>query len=32
MRFKVYDGNPPIEVNNKENDELESFMDEMDEN
>lgn len=32
MRFKVYDGNPPIEINDKEDKALESFMDELDEN
>jgi len=29
MRFKVYDGNPPVEINQKENEELESFMEEL---
>lgn len=30
MRYKVYDGNPPVEINTQEDDELESFMDEID--
>ena len=30
MRYKVYDGNPPVEENTDEDDELESFMDEID--
>jgi len=28
MRYKVYDGNPPVEENTQEDDDLESFMDE----
>jgi len=31
MRYKVYDGKPPIEENTQEDDELDSFMDELDE-
>jgi len=31
MRYKVYDGNPPIEVNENADDELEAYMDEFDE-
>jgi phospholipid-binding lipoprotein MlaA len=30
LRFKVYDGNPPMEVNEEEDAELDSFMDELD--
>lgn len=31
MEFKVYDGNPPIEINKKEEAELQSYLDEIDE-
>ncbi|MEW6983260.1 VacJ family lipoprotein [Colwelliaceae bacterium 6471] len=31
MKFKVYDGNPPIEINQEEEAELESFLEELDE-
>jgi phospholipid-binding lipoprotein MlaA len=30
MQFKVYDGHPPIEVNKKEEAELDSYLDELD--
>ena len=30
MRFKVYDGNPPIEVNESEEEDLEAYLDEID--
>ena len=31
LKFKVYDGNPPIEVNTQAEEELEAFLDEIDE-
>jgi len=31
MRYKVYDGNPPIEINEAEEAELDSYLDELDE-
>ncbi len=31
MEYKVYDGNPPIEINEEEEADLEAFLDEMDE-
>jgi len=31
MKYKVYDGNPPIEINEEEEADLEAFLDEMDE-
>lgn len=31
MRFKVYDGNPPIETSDEDEEELEAFMDELEE-
>jgi len=30
LKFKVYDGTPPVEVNEEEEAELESFLDEID--
>jgi phospholipid-binding lipoprotein MlaA len=31
MKFKVYDGNPPIVIDNENEDEIDSFLDELDE-
>ena len=30
MKYKVYDGNPPIEINQESEDEIDSFLDELD--